>query len=678
MERKERYGRFVLTHQEGASSAGSFHRAVEIGPGGYERHVQLFRSIPLPPEILQATADGLKLGAQVAHAQIPRAFEAGRLETTAFVAAELVEGRSVAALIERSRRDAHPFAVDHALLIASKAAAALEAAQAKRRIHGFLLPEFIQVSWDGEVTVRAFGLNPRVLLANGVVSEREAAYLAPEVGAGAGLDIRCDVFSLGAQLFEMLTGAALPRGVAAASSLRAARTPVHGGDGGPLPAALVSLLAQALAEDPAARYRDAASFKKAVDTLLFSGDYSPTTFNLAFFMHTLFRDEGDAEAAKIKAERAFDYRTVAEGVGPAPASVALVAPRPAPSTPPPPVPSSSSPEPPRPEASRSVKTIPPAAPAPVPEAPLFSSAATSETRRPNLVPVIAVVVVLLAGGGYVLTRSGGGGAPVAPPQPTMNPAETAALARVRELESRLAALEAEKMAAEQQAVDEAKRKLEAQAKARGREVDPVELQRAQEAARLKAQADQDARLAVERQKIEDEKRRADEARAAEAARSAEPAPAAPVATPASTPAMAAPVAPVAPPASAPSTTAAATSAPPAPATVETAPAPAPNAGASSLLDLSDPGVVPPQLVSQPRLEYPPVARAQRVTGTVVVSALVDEQGSVVEARVIRGVASNTGLNQAALDSVRKRKYKPATLNGKPGRTWVAIQIDFKL
>jgi periplasmic protein TonB len=63
---------------------------------------------------------------------------------------------------------------------------------------------------------------------------------------------------------------------------------------------------------------------------------------------------------------------------------------------------------------------------------------------------------------------------------------------------------------------------------------------------------------------------------------------------------------------------------------------------------------------------------------VVVSALVDEQGNVAEARIIRGAPPNSGLNQAALDNVRKRKYKPATLNGKPGRAWVAIQIEFKL
>jgi TonB family protein len=74
-----------------------------------------------------------------------------------------------------------------------------------------------------------------------------------------------------------------------------------------------------------------------------------------------------------------------------------------------------------------------------------------------------------------------------------------------------------------------------------------------------------------------------------------------------------------------------------------------------------------------------MARAQRITGTVLISALVDEQGNVAETRVIRGAsASYFGLTEAALASVKRRKYKPATQNGKPGRAWIAIQIDFKL
>jgi len=114
-------------------------------------------------------------------------------------------------------------------------------------------------------------------------------------------------------------------------------------------------------------------------------------------------------------------------------------------------------------------------------------------------------------------------------------AETAALARVRELESRLAALEAEKAAAAQKASEEATKAVEAQARARGRAVDPAELQKAQDAARLKAQADQEERVWAERQKLDEERRLAEEARAAEAAKAATPSP---TATPTASPTVA--------------------------------------------------------------------------------------------------------------------------------------------
>ena len=47
-------------------------------------------------------------------------------------------------------------------------------------------------------------------------------------------------------------------------------------------------------------------------------------------------------------------------------------------------------------------------------------------------------------------------------------------------------------------------------------------------------------------------------------------------------------------------------------------------------------------------------------------------------RLIRGASPELGLNQVALENVKRRKYKPAQMNGKPGRAWIAIQIDFKL
>lgn len=694
METKERYGRFVLQSEDARTSAGSFFRAVQLGSGGYERHVALFRTELLIPETAQGVADGLKAGLQVQHAQVARGLEAGRIDKTAFVAVEMFEGRSVGALLERSQTEGHPFAADHALLIASKAAAALEAAQARKQIHGFLVPEFIHVSHDGEVSVRAFGLPPRLLRQANSIGVREAGFLAPETEGTAPLDIRADIFSLGAQLLEMLTGSPLARTGPTAAAIEAARIPSPGSDGMPIPKALANLLLQSLAEDPARRFKDAAAFKKAVDTLLFSGDYSPTTFNLAFFMHTLFRDEGDGDAAHIKAEKSADYRPyLATAIAP-PAAVS-------PSgltheTSPAPKPldtlrmeavkpevfraEAAKFEPLRTESSRSgrVQTPahahPPASPVSSPaEEPIFQTIAAEKKSFP-LAPVVIGILAVLGVGGYLLTRPGPP-APVAPaPAPTLNAAEVAALARVKELETRLATLEAEKAAAEQKAAEEATRKVEAQAKARGKAVDPAELQRAQDEARKKAQAEQAALVAAERQKIEDERRLAEEARAAEtaraaaeAARLAEATPAPPTPTPVVASATPQPSAP-APAPSAPGTPAATASSPSAPA----------SAGAALLLDISDPNVTPPSLISQPRIEYPPIARAQRIAGSVVISALVDEQGNVVESRLIRGAAPNSGLNQVALENVKRRKYKPAQANGKPGRAWIAIQIDFKL
>ena len=60
--------------------------------------------------------------------------------------------------------------------------------------------------------------------------------------------------------------------------------------------------------------------RKAIDTLLFSGDFTPTTFDLAFFMHTLFRDDMDHESRAIDEARRADYREFLESGAEAPRS----------------------------------------------------------------------------------------------------------------------------------------------------------------------------------------------------------------------------------------------------------------------------------------------------------------------------------------------------------------------
>ena len=90
------------------------------------------------------------------------------------------------------------------------------------------------------------------------------------------------------------------------------------------------------------------------------------------------------------------------------------------------------------------------------------------------------------------------------------------------------------------------------------------------------------------------------------------------------------------------------------------------------------GVAPPQLVSFPKPEYPPMARNLRVEGIVVVAVLVDENGQVQDARVEESVRQKVGLNEAALKSARAARYKPATKDGVKVKMWTRLRVPFKL
>jgi serine/threonine-protein kinase len=91
-----------------------------------------------------------------------------------------------------------------------------------------------------------------------------------------------------------------------------------------------------------------------------------------------------------------------------------------------------------------------------------------------------------------------------------------------------------------------------------------------------------------------------------------------------------------------------------------------------------PGVTPPQLVSFPKPEYPPMARTLRVEGTVVVAVLVDENGQVQDVRMAEPIKKTVGLNEAALSAARSAHYKPAKKDGVQVKMWTRLRIPFKL
>jgi TonB family protein len=73
--------------------------------------------------------------------------------------------------------------------------------------------------------------------------------------------------------------------------------------------------------------------------------------------------------------------------------------------------------------------------------------------------------------------------------------------------------------------------------------------------------------------------------------------------------------------------------------------------------------------------YPSLARNQRVSGNVVIDALIDANGRVSTMKVVSGP---TLLHQAAMEALKQWKYQPATLDGKPTAMHLSVTIQFRL
>lgn len=87
-------------------------------------------------------------------------------------------------------------------------------------------------------------------------------------------------------------------------------------------------------------------------------------------------------------------------------------------------------------------------------------------------------------------------------------------------------------------------------------------------------------------------------------------------------------------------------------------------------------VQPPVKISAPSPQYTEIARKARIQGVVIVEAIIDKQGSVTNVKVLKGLPM--GLDSAAADAVKKWKFKPATLNGKPVAVIYNLTVNFRL
>lgn len=85
---------------------------------------------------------------------------------------------------------------------------------------------------------------------------------------------------------------------------------------------------------------------------------------------------------------------------------------------------------------------------------------------------------------------------------------------------------------------------------------------------------------------------------------------------------------------------------------------------------------PPVPVRTVAPDYPTEMRREGTPGLVMVKCTIDEQGNVVEPTVEK--SSNPAFEKAAVEALKKWKFKPAKQDGNPVATKVSIPIKFSI
>src|SRR5271166_503861 len=212
-----------------------------------------------------------RAAASVRHPNVASVFHLGRTGQNYFYAMEFVEGETLENLVKRSGR----LKVKLALEIATQVAGGLAAVHKQKLVHRDIKPSNIMVSLEegGAVTAKIIDLGlakaanesgAQTAISTPGAFTGTPEFASPEQFAGVQVDIRSDLYSLGATLWEMLTGQTPFRGTPAEVMYRHLRAPLAIEQLEGVPQPVVALLEVLLEKDPGRRFQNPTEFLKAI------------------------------------------------------------------------------------------------------------------------------------------------------------------------------------------------------------------------------------------------------------------------------------------------------------------------------------------------------------------------------------------------------------------------------
>lgn len=198
-------GQYEIVSLLGAGGSARVYKAYQQS---MERHVAL-KVLPLPGYESRAFADRFaqeaRLIANLEHPNIVPIFDFGEDKGYMYIAMRLVEGGTLADLL-----DGKPFSLDETHAIVSQVGSALQYAHSQGVVHRDIKPSNLLIDKHGNCMITDFGLAKvlepaaRISMTGTVIGT--PAYMSPEQILAEEVDGRSDIYSLGAVMYELLTG----------------------------------------------------------------------------------------------------------------------------------------------------------------------------------------------------------------------------------------------------------------------------------------------------------------------------------------------------------------------------------------------------------------------------------------------------------------------------------------
>ncbi len=649
---KDRFGQFHLMEKIATGGMAEVYKARMSGVDGFQKIVAIKKILPhmaASEDFITMFADEAKLAAQLNHPNIIHIYDLGKVENSYYIAMEYVEGRDLRSILKSGAEHGLPLPPELALFIASKLAAALDYAHRRKDFNGHDLslvhrdvsPQNVLISYEGDIKLCDFGIAKAASKSSQTQAgalKGKLQYMSPEQASGKSLDRRSDLFSLGSVLYEMLTGEKLFPGesdMTILDQVRNVKASAPSSKNPDVPKRADTIVLKALAKNPDDRYQNASDLQRDLESVLYTFSPAPGSADVAIYLHHLTAEEKSSAAGS---DRAFDQAFTPSRPEPAAPvkskkAKGTVVQRKTGTVPGVPVPP---PPPPAPPAGAAAAAEPAEGVKHDTKSGVFGAYSSKRVEaekkgRAPLVAGIGVAALVLVGVIVALTRKH-----PAPAPPPARVATSSAAPATTSAAPAASTSAASSTLTEKQIEEEVKKQLAQKQK---------ELDKAQAAQKKNA-----------------------------------PAPAAPPASPAPTAVAANAIKPPVPMAISPEAAVAQPKPINVPRRIESAPPPPPPVEPAATVARGDlvgpgPGVVEPELASRLSVNYPLAARQERVSGRVVVLALVDENGRVQSARVQTGVASKTGVNEAIVDAVKKARFRPATKDGVPVKMYKAIPVE---